>query len=242
MKKKIAILLIFVIFVGCSSQKGGNGNAIPFTRDNFEKWVNRIEKVSRKLEPASDTKNVIINMKKLFRETCEDIGYDFDDTIIKFAKSPLLNSDPYYWYCYNNIFARILNLIGENHSNEIVSNGLLKKETVDKLKIYLTYEEVDKSLIQFLAIFKKKYNGKVKPIAFLEILKAQFSDNGKNINLQNKSVEQICHNSDDLFLLRYQINEFIQIFQQTSIANKSFLIIKNGKIANIKNIEELCDI
>ncbi|BAI80365.1 hypothetical protein DEFDS_0889 [Deferribacter desulfuricans SSM1] len=239
MKKIIFYLLIFVV-LACSSGSKGNGKAMPFSQENLEKWISKIEKVSKNLEPASTVKELIANMKKGYKETCEDLGYDFDATILKMAVEGGMSRNQYYIALYNNIYSRINSLL-ENNSKEVISSGLLKKETVNKILLFNKYYGVDEDIISFVEDFYTQFKKQAKVSDFLKFLKDRINIKYRK-TIKNKSISEICSNSDYIFSFRYEIaNSPYDIIDVSSPLNKAFVLKKeDGNIEKINMIDLLC--
>jgi len=126
------------IFHSCDKQ------AMPLTQSNISKWNSLMLETSKNISrntplsaPSKENCGKSVEIyKKILKDTCEELGYDFDKTIISIAKVGKLNesafSNPYFAELYNNVLSVIYALI-DMCPNEVVDEGLLKQDTVKAL-------------------------------------------------------------------------------------------------------------
>lgn len=134
--------LIFVILTGCSS--GGSGDAMPITQDNINEYA---KKMSVSVKSVSMGDNNIKKAIQIYKVPLEDMGYDFDATIINTIK--VLQNAGYTALSTTTmkILLPILHIVNEN-SELVVEDGLVSEDTKDKILIYNKFHKMDDNTIK----------------------------------------------------------------------------------------------
>lgn len=141
--------LLFIIFTGCSS--GGSGDAMPITQDNINEYA---KKMSASAKAVSMSDSNIEKTIQIYKVPLEDMGYDFDATIINTVK--VLQNAGYTSLSTTTmkIILPILHIVNEN-PELVVENGLVSEDTKDKILTYNKFHEMKPEVIQALEYVEK---------------------------------------------------------------------------------------
>jgi hypothetical protein len=144
MKLGLIFGLIFVFFTGCSS--GGSGDAMPITQDNINKYAKKMS-VSAKAVSMGDSN--IEKAIQIYKVPLEDMGYDFDATIINTVK--VLQKAGYTSLSTTvmKMILPILHIVNEN-PELVVEKGLVSEDTKDKILMYNKFHEMKPEVMQAL--------------------------------------------------------------------------------------------
>ncbi len=205
MKKSFLNLVILIMFFLVSCSDGGNKEAIPFSQEKLLEWQKRIKKALTNIEhPANTIDEKIEITKKVFKITCEDMGYNFDKTILKMAATPPVSEDvvpPAYLPLYV-LFQELIVKLVEKYPDRVVKKDLLKEDTVKKLQIWRKFSEITKSDINFLGKFLSVCNNECLLKNFFEFLRKEFCPpswkikeiNGRVVDLNSLPIKDlVCH-------------------------------------------------
>lgn len=143
MNKYVKYSLIGVgIYIGLAaigSIGHSNKDAMPITANNVQKYQSEINEAAQNLEPLNDTIDRIIKMEK---KPLEDMGYNFDATLISTIKNiksiQNMNQLTPALITLNSMYNSIYYAIKEN-PKEAIDKGLVTKETEEKILFYLQY-------------------------------------------------------------------------------------------------------
>ena len=115
--------LIFVVFTGCSS--GSSDDAMPITQDNINEYTKKMS-VSAKAVSMGDSN--IEKAIQIYKVPLEDMGYDFDATVINTVK--VLQNTGYTSLstATMKILLPILHIVNEN-PELVVEHGLVSEDT-----------------------------------------------------------------------------------------------------------------
>ncbi|MEO2068535.1 MAG: hypothetical protein ABGX27_03395 [Desulfurobacteriaceae bacterium] len=127
----------------------------------------------------------------MYKQACEDLGYDFDKTVLSLVKAG--NNGANF---FNQYFSAVYNLIVDpsfwrDCSAEIIKQGYLKKETLSEVLSYFNRKDLikkEKSILERIQMEILDYidfKGKGKPPKKLEDINSPFiSKELKKINVR----------------------------------------------------------
>ncbi len=232
MKLSFIFGLVFVIFTGCSS--GGSGDAMPITQDNINKYAKKMS-VSAKAVSMGDSN--IEKAIQIYKVPLEDMGYNFDATIINTIKALQHASYTSLSTTTMQILLPILHIINEN-PKLVVENNFVSEDTRDKILMYNKFHEMNPKTIQVLKFVEKcqsENNGLCTIKQYMQILLSSnlidysSRDAETQAKIKSLTVENMFTNEQHTTLTQYDSNFQNQISYQEL---GKYLIHENGKKVN----------
>jgi len=162
-------LVVMLNFSGCS----GSGDAMKFSDENVKEF-------SQELNDASES--IDLNMtqserlKILIKEPLNDMGYSLDATLLEFIKLKSTHITGYHPLGSAEVFLQIFDPLTEfaiNNPKLVVDKDILEEDTVEKLKKYYKYRNLNKKSIQvinYVEECQKSNNGDCTIKQFVTIL------------------------------------------------------------------------
>jgi len=203
--KKLGFIfgLIFVILTGCSSS-GGSGDFMPITQDNINEYTKKMS-VSVKVVSIGDSN--IEKAIQIYKVPLEDMGYDFDATIINSVK--LLQNAGYTPLASTTmkILLPILQIVNKN-PKLVVEDGFVSEDTKNKILMYNKFKEMKPEVMQAL-----KYV-------------AECQDNNNNICTIQQYVKTLL---DSNFLSPRENYEYKTEFSNLSVDNVFYKVDKKER-------------
>ncbi|GEM_PF-3621593 len=135
----------FIGLVSLGSIGNLNKDAMPITANNVKKYQNKIDEATQNIEPSTDRIDRIIEIEK---KPLEDMGYDFDATLLSTIKNirsckDILQVTPAL-FALNATYNDVCYAIKEN-PEEAVTKGLVTKDTQKKILTYMQYGKFNRS-------------------------------------------------------------------------------------------------
>lgn len=167
-----------------SESAGGNGKAMPLTEENLKKYEANVYEVIKdkyNLEDGQEINTQMMSMedqKKIFRDTLEDMGYDYDATILEAIKMDHQNG--------NDTYSHKLNIpIGDK---EAIQVGWITDDTAKKLALYNQFRNIKDihttiKLCEVVLLCQQNGNGTCYSQDLKIILDNNFGLNNDHVNL-----------------------------------------------------------
>ena len=124
-------------FLGGLVHSCGKGS-MPLTSKNMAEWVSLINKTVDNIPISAnkDCENSVRRMKVMLKDTCEELGYDFDKTAVSIIKTGANNPSAFMDSNFNDLYTLILAAysLREKCPNEVVDEGLFAEDTLEIIK------------------------------------------------------------------------------------------------------------
>jgi len=198
--KKLSLFLIglfFIVLSGCSSS-AGNGDFMPITEENMNEYFNGMADAKKSISVGED---VVSSAIKQYKEPLEDMGYDFDatllNTIIALQNAGYTNASTMATSFVNHTTYFI-----QNNPQKSVDGGFVTEDTKDKILMYLKFKEMKPKTIQALKFVEKcqdEHSG-ICPINFY--VKILLNNNLLNFSARDSKTQNAIKSltADNLFL------------------------------------------
>jgi len=221
MKSKFSIVIGMVLFIVtiCNGQIFSNKGAMPITVNNINTYLRKQNIISQSISLGDTMMDKII---KTYKVPLDEMGYDFDATIINTTK--VLKRVSYNRLAVTtfNILNSIMQYVSQ-YPQESVDKGFVKQDTRDKILTYLKYSEFNENIILALNYVKKcqrKYNGLCSANQYAKIL------------LDNKFLDPNRHTSSPL------PKSMLSVFESNGQKSTSSLDLTTMFMSKIKHPRE----
>jgi len=154
--RKISFMigLLFVIITGCNGENNNAGKAMPITEDNINTYIQKMYQSSKSIAVGEEEIDKLI---KIYKYPLEDMGYNFDTTILHsikvLSKAPLTQVTVNAGKILNNILLGIT-----RNPKSSVNKGFISQDTQTKVLTYLKFKELKPKTIKALQYVAKCQN------------------------------------------------------------------------------------
>jgi hypothetical protein len=154
--KQISLIIgfLFILFVGCDGKHSNADKAMPITQNNIKTYTDKMSQSSKSITEGEAEVSKLI---KIYKAPLEDMGYDFDATILNSIK--VLSKAQLTQVTVNagKILSYVLHGIARN-PDKVVADGFVTQDTKTKVLTYLNFREINPKTIMALHYVEKCQN------------------------------------------------------------------------------------
>jgi hypothetical protein len=154
MKKLSLVLsgLFFIIFSACSDNiTNTNSGYMPITIENMSEYLKSITKAEKSI---SIGENSITSAIKQYKKPIEDMGYNFDETILHTAIVLDTPRNSRLFMAAQQVLVQIISVIQADKEGAI-SQGFVTKDTANKILTYWKFQGINENTIKALKLVKE---------------------------------------------------------------------------------------